>query len=95
MKWLLTYCDGSSGYKTSNLITQKDAEKYLVTSGNYDEEEAAEALDDQGGARTSAVLVDDNGVLYPVPDNTSTPAFDDESPEDEYDVHEDHRVEPS
>lgn len=77
MRWLLTYCDGSSGYKTANLVTQEDAERYLVSTGDYTPEYAAETLYDYDGGRLDAVLVGEGTVLYPVPAETTEPDFED------------------
>ncbi len=68
MNWLLTYCDGCSGYKSSDLLTYAGAFGYLTKVEGLDDEEAENVLDDQDGTCRNAYRCDESeAVLYPVP----------------------------
>lgn len=72
MRWLLTYCDGSSGYKSAQLLEPEEAKKLLVEVNELSEEDAEAELDDEGGRCREAIVLDSDEVLYPVP-NEATP----------------------
>ena len=82
VNWLLTYCDGSGGYKTSKLLTPVGASLYLQKVEGLPKDEADLVVSQEG---TEAIHCCESGeVLYPVPaEADDDPELDDEDDDDE------------
>lgn len=80
MNWLLTYCDGSSGYKTSRLLTPAGASLYLQQVEGLPKATADRVVNQD---RIEAIQCrESEQVLYPVPaEATDDPGLDDEDEE--------------
>jgi len=77
MNWLLTYCDGASGYKTASLLTQVGASIYLQKVEGIDKE-TADLMVNQNCIE-AIICHQSEQILYPVPtEATDDPGVDDE-----------------
>lgn len=69
MNWLLTTCDGSSGYKTVRLISEADAAKLLTANfDEFTEDHFLGFLKEKRVKREAVQFQDLESTLYPVPD---------------------------